>query len=296
MVRWPGKIKPASESAAIVGCYDIYPTILELTGIARPSQQRIDGVSYAPVLQGTGPLKRDAYFIWFPHLVPGVSVRQGDWKLIRRFSERPSDYEGLHELFNLKDDLGETKNLAKLMPEKVDALNTLIDSFLRESEALLPKPNPAHRSAPKTSKQPMPENDADPFLGLVQRSCKLSPIAGGARVVAQGRTPFLGTAQVKTSGNMTLKLRARSASGGPCKVQWTTTDQADFPTTGQTADVELPAGEEWREISVDVNIDGALRIIRLHLPADRAPVDIASIEFRKDDRILKRWDFANLAP
>lgn len=190
MVRWPGRIKAASESAAIVGCYDIYPTILELTSIARPSNQTIDGVSYAPVLQGTGPLNRDAYFIWFPHLVPGVSVRQGDWKLIRRFSERPSDYEGLHELFNLKDDLGETNNLAKLMPEKADALNTLIDRFLHESEALLPKPNPAHKSAPKNPKEQAPENGADPFLGLVQRSCKLSPIAGGARVEAQGRNPF----------------------------------------------------------------------------------------------------------
>ena len=53
-----------------------------------------------------------AYFTWFPHLIPAVSVRQGDWKLIRRFEPHPQ-YPEVRELYNLREDLGETKNLAR---------------------------------------------------------------------------------------------------------------------------------------------------------------------------------------
>jgi arylsulfatase A-like enzyme len=148
MVRWPGHIKPGTTSDAIVGCIDLYPTILDLADLPLPQQQTIDGLSIGPVLRQTGELERDAYFIWFPHLVPGVSVRQGDWKLIRRFTERPEDYEGLHELFNLKDDLGETTNLAANHPEKVKELDALIDGFVADTGALYPVPNPAFRTKP----------------------------------------------------------------------------------------------------------------------------------------------------
>ena len=101
IVRWPGQVAAGATSDAVVGCVDMYPTLLELAGLSVPSAQKVDGVSFAPVLRGTGALAREAYFTWFPHLVPGVAVRKGDWKLIRRFEERPRDYEGLYELFNL---------------------------------------------------------------------------------------------------------------------------------------------------------------------------------------------------
>ena len=86
-------------------------------------------------------------FNYFPHgspaKLPGVTVRAGDWKLIRWFPATPEPVE-LHVLYNLRDDLGETKNLAEEMPDKVRELNALIDGFLRDTNALVPKPNPAY--------------------------------------------------------------------------------------------------------------------------------------------------------
>jgi arylsulfatase A-like enzyme len=296
MVRWPGKIAAATSSAAIVGCYDIYPTVLDLAGIPLPPQQKIDGVSYAPVLQNAGTLQRDAYFIWFPHLVPGVSVRQGDWKLIRRFTERPGEYEGVHELFNLKEDLGETTNLAGEMPEKVKALDALIDAFVRDTGALYPKPNPAFKLQPAKLQPVGFGPEVDPFTGLVPRFCKLSIANGAARVEADGRTPFLGTAQVKASGPFQLKLRARSTNGGPGKVQWTTKEQADFPTTAQTVEFTLPAGANWQDVTVDIPLTGELRIIRLYLPADKSPVEIASLQYTGKAGTFKVWNFTSEKP
>jgi arylsulfatase A-like enzyme len=291
MVRWPGKIARDTIRDAVVGCIDIYPTVLDLAGIPLPNQQKFDGVSYAPVLRGKGSLNRDAYFIWFPHLIPGVSVRQGDWKLIRRFTERPADYEGVHELYHLKEDLGETRNLAAQMPEKVNALNALIDAFVQNTGALYPQPNPAYN--PRAVKlQPAEATLAsDQTLGLVPRFCTLSLAAGAARMQADGRTPFLGTSQVKATGPFQLKLRARSATGGPGKVQWITEEQTEFPKTGQTAEFSLPAGDDWQDVTVDIPLNGKSRIIRLYLPADQSPVEIASIRYSDNNGTLKAWSF-----
>jgi arylsulfatase A-like enzyme len=296
MVRWPGKIAPATTSDAIVGCIDIYPTVLELAGLPLPAHQKIDGVSYQPVLRGTGKLKRDAYFIWFPHLVPGVSVRQGDWKLIRRFTERPADYEGVHELFNLKEDLGETKNLAAQMPDKVKALDKLIDAFVHDTGALYPKPNPDYKPRPPAPQPAAAKASVDPAAGLIPKFCTLAINNGVARVEANGRTPFLGTAQVKATGPLTLILRARSTTGGPCKLQWTTKGQAEFPESGQTVEFTLPAGESWQEVKVDIPLSGELRITRLYLPADRSPVEIASIEYTGGAGGIKSWNFTSEKP
>ena len=154
IVRWPDQVQAGSTSDAIVGCIDVYPTVLALANIPVKPEQKMDGVSYAPVLLGQGELRRDAYFTWFPHLVPGVSVRQGDWKLIRRFEERADRYEGTRELFNLTDDLGETKNLAAAMPEKVKELDALLDAFVRDTGALYPKPNPDYQPRPAAAAKP----------------------------------------------------------------------------------------------------------------------------------------------
>ncbi len=159
MVRWPGQIAAGTTSEAVVGCIDVYPTVLDLAGLAPQPQQKLDGVSYAPVLRGTGTLAREAYFTWFPHNLAGVSVRQGDWKLIRRFMARPDRYEGTRELFNLREDLGETRNLAAKLPAKVQELDALIDAFVKDTGALYPRPNPDYR--PRQGLAPPPARTED---------------------------------------------------------------------------------------------------------------------------------------
>ena len=156
MWSWPGHIKPGAVSDAVVGHIDLYPTLLDLTGLPRPAQQKIDGVSYAKVLKSEGKLDRLAFFNYFPHADPdragGVSVRSGDWKLIRWFAPQPGD-ERRYELYNLRNDLSETKNLAAAEPERVKTLDAMIDGFLADTGATYPRPNPAY----KTSK-PNPTN------------------------------------------------------------------------------------------------------------------------------------------
>lgn len=142
MWAWAGKIAPGSTSEAIVGPIDVYPTVIDLLGIAKPEKQRFDGVSYAKVLKGEGKLDRAAYFTYFPHgKKAGVTVHSGDFKLLRWFGN-PNTLE----LYNLREDLGEATDLTAKMPDKVNELNALIDGFLKDTGALYPRPNPAFKA------------------------------------------------------------------------------------------------------------------------------------------------------
>jgi arylsulfatase A-like enzyme len=85
-----------------------------------------------------------------------VWVRRGDWKLIRFFCDGPEQADRF-ELYNLKEDLGETKNLATEHPEKVKELDALISEHLKEINAVIPVKNPAYDStakAPEPGKKP----------------------------------------------------------------------------------------------------------------------------------------------
>lgn len=289
MVRWPGRIPAGSTSHAVVGPIDLYPTLLDAADLPKPAGHHLDGRSLLPLLEQTGTLDRDVYFTWFPHLIPAVSVRQGDWKLIRRFEWHP-DYPAPRELYNLQDDLGETINLAARLPDKVRELDALIDAFLEDTGARVPQPNPAYRPGSAAAVQAASE----PTAGLVPRMCRLSLVPGALRVETEGPTPFLGTAQVKHPGPLTLQLRARSAVGGSGKVQWKTAAQDAFPAAGQQVSYTLAGGSQWQELSLELPIEGTSAIVRLYLPAADTPVEIESLRFIAPGRssAVRTWDFS----
>lgn len=283
MIRWPGEVEPGTTSDSIVGPIDLYPTILDALGLEKPKDHIIDGESLLPILTQTGDLHRDAYFTWFPHLVPAVSVRQGDWKLIRRF-EPHSSYPEVRELYNLQQDLGETRNLAGQMPEKVKALDTLIEQFIKQTGALAPKANPAYQTKTK----------ADVTQDFVPRNCELSKGDGFIRINGTGRLPFLGTARVKLSGPLKLRLNVRSTAGGTGQVWWKLKSQDSFPAH-QRIDFDLSASEDWQRKEMEFTAKGEIGIIRLYLPAEKTNVDVQAIEFFSNDGAQnKSWDFSRI--
>lgn len=124
-----------------------------MCGVPSPADVKFDGVNQMPALLGQGPV-RDRVFCHFPHGAPGshasipgylpaASVRLNDWKLIRFFADN-DDGSDRFELFNLKDDIGETKNLAGENPERVEELNQVLTGFLRDTEAVIPVSNPGY--------------------------------------------------------------------------------------------------------------------------------------------------------
>ena len=149
VVVWPGKVKPGSRSDAIVQSVDFYPTLLEITGTPRHPDTEFDGISFVPAL-GREHLNREAIFTHVPNYFaatlqrPATSVRKGDWKLIRFHCDGPGQTDRF-ELYNLREDIGETDDLAVAEPERVSELNSLIDQFLSDTEAVIPTANPRYQ-------------------------------------------------------------------------------------------------------------------------------------------------------
>ncbi len=148
IVAWPGLTRPGSASTAIIQSVDFFPTLADVLRLKLPDTQKFDGRSFAPALRGAAH-DRGPTFCHFPHTTPASGglastwVRVGDWKLIR-FYCLADDQSDVLELYNLKDDLGETKNLAAQQPAKAAELNALITDFLRDTAAVVPVRNPAY--------------------------------------------------------------------------------------------------------------------------------------------------------
>ena len=134
-VYWKGKIKPGTSCDVPISSVDFLPTICTLTHTPLPDRT-IDGRDISPLFQNK-ELPQVPLFWHFPHyrgndVVPYSIIREGDWKLIKR-------YEGkMFELFNLKNDLGETYELSKEYPEKVKELNSKLQDWLKITNAKLP--------------------------------------------------------------------------------------------------------------------------------------------------------------
>ena len=141
LVRWPGVIPAGKVSDEPICSIDILPTVVEAAGAKAPSDRAIDGLSLMPHLKsgGTAKLLRDDLLWHFPHYrhAPGPYsiIRQGNHKLIKFWG-------GPFELYDLKEDLGEARNLAATMPKRVSELDTLLLKRLKETGARLPRENP----------------------------------------------------------------------------------------------------------------------------------------------------------
>ncbi len=152
VVRWPGVVKPGTTCETPVIGVDLFPTLLEMTGARKPAGKLLDGESIVPLLKGAKALKHKALFWHFPAYLegkaegardphfrtrPGGAVRAGDWKLIEYFED------GTLELYNLKDDIGERKNLAQTLPKKTKELHNLMLAWRKALKAPIPtEPNP----------------------------------------------------------------------------------------------------------------------------------------------------------
>jgi uncharacterized sulfatase len=93
----------------------------------------------------------------YPHYhntLPGGAVRAGDWKLIEYFED------GRVELYNLKDDLSETKDLAAAMPDKAAELRKKLADWRAGVGAQMPTPNPDYDPAKANPKAGGPAKKA----------------------------------------------------------------------------------------------------------------------------------------
>ena len=148
IISYPAGVKPGLKVSEPAVSTDIYPTILELVGLPLNPKQHVDGVSLKPLLDGgEQSLDREAIYFHYPHyhhintMGPAGAVRAGDYKLIEVFET------GKVELYNLGEDIGESKNLAQQKPEIVTKLTKMLHDWRKKSGAKMTTLNPAYLKA-----------------------------------------------------------------------------------------------------------------------------------------------------
>lgn len=146
IVRWPGHTTPGSESNQPISSVDWFPTIAEICDVSPSDGRARDGHSLVSILTSSSRLDRQSLLWHFPHyrvgkVVPYSVIRQGNWKLIRRYAGATR-----FELFDLQNDLSETKDLSVARPELVRKLDEELSEMLQDTGAKLPQPNPNYRT------------------------------------------------------------------------------------------------------------------------------------------------------
>lgn len=145
-IKWPGVIKPGTVSDVPMITNDFFPTLAEIIGGVADDKE-IDGVSLVPVFRGEESIERDALFWHFPHYhrqgyKPSGAVRIGDYKLIEWYEKSIQGLDYQYNLYNIKDDIGESNNLAKEMPELVIKMKNRLHKWLKDVDANQMKINP----------------------------------------------------------------------------------------------------------------------------------------------------------
>ncbi|MEM9704194.1 MAG: sulfatase-like hydrolase/transferase, partial [Planctomycetota bacterium] len=173
---WPGVIEPGRRCDTPVTNVDFYPTFLTAAGAEPPADTILDGESLLPLFQDpNAALQREAIFWHFPGYLdrpvsrgrpsdvklgfrtrPVSVIRKGDWKLHLFHEEWTLDGgrdalpdSGAVELYHLRDDLGERRDLSRTEPEKREELLDDLLAWFVSVDALLPtRPNPRYGIRP----------------------------------------------------------------------------------------------------------------------------------------------------
>lgn len=143
IVRAPKMQSPGRTCDVPVCSIDFYPTLLDAVGVRTPRNHRIDGVTFMPaVMQQRAKLSARPLFWYYPqrkpHFLGGrstIAIRKGDFKLIHFLDD------GTTELYNLKDDEAETRDLSKQLPQKAVGLRRELDQW--RAKTVKPEPQAA---------------------------------------------------------------------------------------------------------------------------------------------------------
>jgi arylsulfatase A len=156
LLRWPGKAKAGSVSDEPISGVDFLPTVCAITGVEPPRDRALDGASFLPVLSG-GTVTRTTPLYWHFNRAAGdprVAMRIGDWKILatldRNPAPPPNDVTEAEErkfkeaqldkfsLYNLRRDIGETRDLAAEQPEKLAEMKSQLEKKYLEVRAESP--------------------------------------------------------------------------------------------------------------------------------------------------------------
>ncbi len=137
IARWPGVVKPGSTCDQLVLQADFLATLADILEVKLPATAGEDSISILPLLHGVDKPVREQSVNCSSEGLP--SVRSGSWKLILGPGSggwgKGGDQSQPIQLYNLADDIGETKNLAATQPERVAQMKAQLEKYITEGRS-----------------------------------------------------------------------------------------------------------------------------------------------------------------
>ena len=140
ILRWPGLTQPGKTIAEPISAVDLLPTFCKAANVKLPNARKLDGADFRPALAGQ-PIERTTPLFWHYYRAlsqPKVALRDGDWKLVAHWNGPARPIGGnvnpgsmrliktakltKFELYNIREDIAESKNLADTHKDKAEAL------------------------------------------------------------------------------------------------------------------------------------------------------------------------------
>lgn len=145
IVSWPGKVKAGATSNQLICLNDVMATCAEILGAKLPENAAEDSVSFLPALAGSDgdkPLREALVH----HSINGsFAIRQGDWKLLLSpdsggwSAPRPGSPKAKElppvQLYNLANDIAESRNVQVEQPEIVERLTKLLERYVADGRS-----------------------------------------------------------------------------------------------------------------------------------------------------------------
>ncbi|MEM1294567.1 MAG: sulfatase [Verrucomicrobiota bacterium] len=129
-------------STDIGAVYDVFTTVLEVAGVAKPENHVVDGMDLMPLFsEASGSAADREFLMHFPHSHRSsyfTAFRKGDWKLVYHYDKPSGPVKEQIELFHLSEDREESKNLAQTNPEKLQDMMQAMNASLQEASAQFP--------------------------------------------------------------------------------------------------------------------------------------------------------------
>jgi arylsulfatase A-like enzyme len=153
VVRWPGVVKPKSSCDQLVHQADLLATFAEIFGTKLPKSVGEDSFSLMSLFKGgTGPIREHAVSA----SIGGTpSVRLGQWKYIPARGSggwgKGGDQSQPIQLYDLADDLGESRNLAAKNPKQVERMKALLEKLIVQGRST---PGPKQKNDVKVVRYP----------------------------------------------------------------------------------------------------------------------------------------------
>jgi hypothetical protein len=181
-------------------------------------------------------------------------------------------------LYNLKKDIGETKNLADELPERVEAMTRLIDAHEKEADMLLPQKNENYTG-----------NVADAWQGSSDTKIRVENKV--LNIKSTGSNPYIETHFTSRSGNCTfyLKFEMKSNSTGNGSIAWKEGREKTYLPEKLTDFKSIHDGN-WHQYKVEMPMKRALKVLKIQPSSGEGMIELRNIELvSTDDHYIRDW-------